>query len=112
MLRRVITAFLILVAIALVIAGRYPDLWKDRIPRSWKNRIKAWYATPLELKALKLPAGFGITLYAKTESPRMMAFSPGGTLLATSASGGTVTAFLDPQHIGRASDSVTVLHDL
>jgi glucose/arabinose dehydrogenase len=101
MLRRLTAAFLILVGI-----------WTDRIPGSWKDRIKEWYATPVELKSLKLSPGFAISLYAKTESPRMMAFSPGGTLLATSEAGGTVTAFSDPQHTGRASTPVGVLKDL
>ena len=112
MLRRFIAAFLMLVAIALVVGWRNPDLWKNRIPGSWKDRIKEWYATPYELKSLKLPPGFAIRLYAKTESPRMMAFSPGGTLLATSEAGGTVTALPDPQHAGRASARVMVLKDL
>jgi glucose/arabinose dehydrogenase len=113
MLRREIAAFLILVAVAVVVVGwRNPDLWKNRIPGPWKDRIKGWYATPLDLKSLKLPPGFAISLYAKTESPRMMAFSPGGTLLATSEAGGTVTALPDPQHAGRASAQVTVLKDL
>ena len=112
MLRRLTAAFLVLVAIALVVGWRNPDLWKDRIPGSWKDRIKEWYATPVELKSLKLPAGFAISLYAKTESPRMMVFSPGGTLLATSQGAGTVTAFVDPQHTGRASARVTVLKNL
>ena len=112
MLRRLIAAFLILVALAVVVAWCNPDLWKDRIPGPWKDRIKGWYATPLELKSLKLPAGFAISVYAKTESPRMMAFSPGGTLLTTSEAEGTVTALPDPQHTGRASARVAVLKDL
>jgi glucose/arabinose dehydrogenase len=112
MFRRLIAAFLILVAIAAVAGWRNPDLWKNRIPAPWKDRIKEWYATPLSLKSLKLPPGFAISVFVKTESPRMLAFSPGGTLLATSASGGTVAAFPDPQHSGRASARITVLADL
>jgi len=112
MFRRLIAAFLILVAIAVVAGWRNPDLWKNRIPGPWKDRIKEWYATPLSLKSLKLPPGFAISVFVKTESPRMLAFSPGGTLLATSASGGTVAAFPDPQHSGRASARITVLADL
>jgi glucose/arabinose dehydrogenase len=77
-----------------------------------KDRIKRWYATPLDLKALQLPPGFAIALFAKTGSPRMMAFSPGGVLLATSESGGTVTALPDADHGGQATASVTVLKDL
>ncbi len=63
MLRRLIAVFVILVAIAMVMAWRDPDLWKNRIPGSWKDGIKQWYATPLELKSLQLPAGFAISLY-------------------------------------------------
>src|SRR5258708_7382489 len=112
MFRRLIAAFLILVAIAVVAGWRNPDRWKNRIPGPWKDRIKEWYATLLSLKSLKLPPGFAISVFVKTESPRMLAFSPGGTLLATSASGGTVAAFPDPQHSGRASARITVLADL
>ena len=77
-----------------------------------KDRIKQWYALPLDLKSLHVPPGFRISLFARTESPRMMAFSPGGVLLATSESAGTVTALPDPQHNGQATRRVTVLKDL
>ena len=77
-----------------------------------KDWIKEWYATPLDLKSLKLPPGFNIALFAKTESPRMLAFSPGGVLLCTSESAGAVTALPDTQHLGQAKARVTVLKDL
>jgi len=77
-----------------------------------KDRIKQWYATPLDLKSLKVPPGFRIALFVRTESPRMMAFSPHGVLLATSESAGTVTAFPDARHSGQATRKVTVLKDL
>ncbi len=77
-----------------------------------KDWIKEWYATPLTLKSLKLPPGFAISVFAKAESPRMMAFSPGGTLLATSEAAGTVTAFPDPHLTGEASSPLNVLKDL
>jgi glucose/arabinose dehydrogenase len=112
MLRRFIPALLLLIAIAAFVAWSNPYLWKNRIPGSWKDRIKEWRATPLLLKSLKLPPGFLITRFAKTESPRMLAFSLGGTLLATSEAGGTVTALPDLQHSGRASAQITVLKDL
>lgn len=112
MVRRSIATFVVLVVIAGSIAYRNPYLWKNRIPRSWKDRIREWYATPLVLSSLKSPPGFAIAVFAKTESPRMLAFSPGGTLLATSASAGTVTGFLDQQHRGIASAAVGVLADL
>lgn len=112
MLRRFILTLLALALIAAVVGYRNPDWWKNRIPSSWKDRIKEWYATPLVLRSLKLPPGFAIAVFAKTESPRMLAFSPGSTLLATSVAAGTVTALPDPQHSGRASAEVTVLKDL
>ena len=76
-----------------------------------KYRIKRWYSPPLDLKALKLPTGFEIEIFAKTESPRMLAFSPGGVLLCTSESEGTVTALPDPEHLGQAKP-VAILKDL
>jgi len=76
-----------------------------------KDWIKRWYALPLDVKSLKVPPGFRIALYARTESPRMMAFSPGGVLLVTSESRGTVTALPDAQGSGLAA-KVTVLEDL
>jgi len=79
---------------------------------SLKDQIKQWYALPLDLKSLQVPPGFRITVFVRTESPRMMAFSPGGVLLATSESGGTVTALPDAQHNGQATARVTVLKDL
>lgn len=112
MLRRFIAVLLVLAAIAVVVAYRDPDLWKNRIPGSWKDRIKEWYARSLVVRSLWLPPGFVIGVFAKTESPRMLAFSPGGTLLATSEGGGSVTALPDPQQSGRASTRVTVLKDL
>jgi len=76
-----------------------------------KYRIKRWCSIPLDLRLLKLPAGFEIEIFAKTESPRMLAISPGGVLLCTSESAGTVTAFLNPEHLGQAK-AVTVLKGL
>jgi len=59
------------------------------------------------------PAGFHISIFADTEqSPRMMTFSPGGVLMATATSEGTVLAMPDPRHIGKAERVVTVLKDL
>jgi glucose/arabinose dehydrogenase len=75
--------------------------------RDW---IKQWYALPLDVKSLKVPPGFRIALFARAESPRMMAFSPGGVLLVTSESRGTVTALPDTHGSGQAA--VTVLEDL
>jgi len=91
---------------------------KDRLASSLrgfgsiKNWIKHWYALPLDLKSLKVPPGFRIALFVRTESPRMMAFSPGGVLLVTSESSGTVTALPDVHGSGQATTKVTVLEDL
>jgi glucose/arabinose dehydrogenase len=122
---RLVAAFLILASVLVlgtmrhlhVSPGQLPDYAKDYVASvlrrgPLKDWIKSWYATPLTLKSLKLPPGFAITLFTRTESPRMMAFSPGGVLLATSESAGTVTAFPDPQRTGQASSPVNVLKDL
>jgi len=77
-----------------------------------RDRFKQWYALPLDLESLKLPPGFRIAVFVRTGSPRMLAFSPSGVLLATSASGGTVKAFPDADRSGHASAEVTVLKDL
>jgi glucose/arabinose dehydrogenase len=110
--RRLIIVFSLLLFVAAAVAYRRPDLWRNRIPSSWKDGVKKWYATSLTLSSLKLPPGFAINVFARTESPRMLAFSPGGTLLATSPSAGTVVAFPDPSHKGIASTPITVLKDL
>jgi len=112
MLRRLTAVLVCLLAIVFVAAWHNPDLWKNRIPGAWKDRVKQWNATPFSLKSLRVPAGFAISLSAKTESPRMLAFSPGGTLLTTSEGSGAVTALPDPQQSGRAAALVTVLKDL
>jgi glucose/arabinose dehydrogenase len=69
-------------------------------------------AEQLDLERLKLPPGFHIAVFAEAPHARMMAFSPGGVLLATNMSDGTVLAFPDPQHTGRPERAVTVLEDL
>lgn len=104
MFRRLIIACLLLAVIVVVVGLRNLD--------SIKQRVKKWYATALDLRSLKLPPGFAINIFTRTASPRMIAFSPGGVLLATSTSAGTVSAFPDPQHSGRASVPVVVLKGL
>ena len=69
-------------------------------------------AEQLDLERLKLPPGFHIAVFAEAPHARMMAFSPGGVLLATNMSDGTVLAFPDPQHTGRPERTLTVLEDL
>jgi glucose/arabinose dehydrogenase len=62
---------------------------------------------------LKVPPGFQITVFADTKAnPRLMAISPGGVLLATSTSDGTVLALPDANKDGRADRVATVLKDL
>ena len=74
--------------------------------------IACTHAEKLDLNRLKLPPGFHISVFAETRQPRFMVFSPGGVLLATGTSDGTVIAFPDPQHTGKASKAVNVLTDL
>ncbi|HZQ92580.1 MAG TPA: PQQ-dependent sugar dehydrogenase [Terriglobales bacterium] len=67
----------------------------------------------VDLNRLHLPPGFHISIFAETGAhPRLMAFSPGGVLLATSQSDGLVLAFPDPLHTGKAQRVVKVLEDL
>jgi glucose/arabinose dehydrogenase len=98
---------------ARMIIGAAEDQFSARLRNGpLKDWIKRVYATPLSLNSLKLPPGFAISLFATTESPRMMAFSPGGTLLATSESAGTVTAFPDRENRHQANSPISVLRDL
>jgi glucose/arabinose dehydrogenase len=67
----------------------------------------------MDTRKLHLPPGFHISIFADTEqSPRMLAFSPGGVLLVTATEEGTVLALPDPRHSGEAEKVVTVLKDL
>jgi glucose/arabinose dehydrogenase len=66
----------------------------------------------LDLERLKLPPGFHIEVFAHAPHARQMAFSPGGVLLVTDMSDGTVLAFPDPRHTGHAERTVTVLSGL
>jgi glucose/arabinose dehydrogenase len=127
MRRRFTIPLLVLAALAVVVAwnlahskghSQLMAYAEDHLAKALRNfgplkdRIKEWYATPLALKSLKLPPGFAIALFAKTESPRLMAFSPHGVLLATSESAGTVTALPDAQHTGWATAEIKVLKGL
>jgi len=54
-----------------------------------------------------------VSVFADTESqPRMMAWSPGGVLMAASEDEGTITAMPDPRHAGKAERVVKVLTNL
>ena len=69
-------------------------------------------AEKLDLSRLKVPPGFHVAVFADAPHARQMAFSPGGVLLVTDMSDGTVLAFPDPQHSGRAERQVQVLNGL
>src|SRR5437868_2344442 len=67
----------------------------------------------VDVSQLHVPEGFKIEIFASTGTkPRFMAFSPGGTLLATSQEDGVVVAMPDPSHSGHAARVVNVLEDL
>ena len=74
--------------------------------------VSCTHAEKLDVARLKVPPGFQIEVFAKAPQVRLLAFSPGGVLLATDMSDGKVLAFPDPRHTGRAERSVTVLQDL
>lgn len=67
---------------------------------------------PVDLAALKVPAGFHIAMFAQAKSARMMVFSPGGVLLVTSTGEGKVYALPDAKHKGQAERVIAVLRDL
>src|SRR5689334_24937573 len=69
-------------------------------------------AEKLDLGRLKLPLGFHIAVFAEAPHARQMAFSPGGVLLVSDMSDGTVLALPDPKHTGRAEPTVPVLSGL
>ncbi len=74
--------------------------------------LSCTHAEKLDLARLKLPPGFHISVFAEVPHARQMAFSPGGALLVTDMSDGSVLALPDPRHTGRAERTVTVLSDL
>ena len=69
-------------------------------------------AEKLDLERLKLPPGFHIAVFASAPHVRQMAFSPGGVVLATDMSDGTVFAYPDPKNTGHAEKLVPVLAGL
>lgn len=70
-------------------------------------------AAELDLSRLHLPPGFRISVFAELDAkPRLMAWSPGGVLLATATSDGTVLALPDKNGDGRADRVAVVLRDL
>ena len=61
---------------------------------------------------LKMPPGFHIAVFARVPNARQLAFSPGGVLLVTDMSDGTVLALPDTKHAGHAEKTVPVLSGL
>ncbi len=89
-MRRLLTAVLLLAALALPLLARDVDLSR-----------------------LKLPTGFHLSLFTDTGGhPRMLVFSPGGVLLASLMNEGQVVAYPDPQHTGHPARAVKVLEEL
>ena len=68
--------------------------------------------TSFDLNKLKAPEGFHISVFAEVDGARMMAFSPGGTLVVTASGEEKVIALPDPKHTGKAERVVTVLSGL
>lgn len=68
--------------------------------------------TPFDLKQLKLPDGFHVSVFADIDGPRMLVFSPGGVLLESESGEGKVEALPDAKHTGKAERVVTVLERL
>ncbi len=62
---------------------------------------------------LHLPAGFQATVFASgLQGPRLITFSPSGTLLVAERGSGRVLAFPDPQHSGQTTGPVIVASGL
>ncbi len=70
------------------------------------------HSEKLDLNRLKLPPGFHISVFAAAPNAREMAFSPGGVLIVTDTSDGTVLALPDAKHTGHAGPAVPVLSGL
>jgi glucose/arabinose dehydrogenase len=68
--------------------------------------------TSLNFNNLHAPDGFHVSEFAKVDAPRMLVFSPGGTLVVSDAASGEVIALPDPTHSGKAARSVKVLDGL
>jgi glucose/arabinose dehydrogenase len=77
-------------------------------PRDFAHAEK----THFDLAQLKAPPGFHISVFAEVDGPRMMAFSPGGVLLASESGDGKVVALPDSNHTGKAERTVNVLEGL
>lgn len=74
------------------------------------------HAQKMDIEQLHLPPAFHIRIFAQAgaqaNDPRMMAFSPGGVLLASNPDDGKVYAFPDPKHTGQAERVAEVVGGL
>ena len=68
------------------ICALFPLLW-----------LSCNHAEKFDLTRLKMPPGFQISVFAHVPNARQMAFSPGGVLLVTDMSDGTVLALPDAE---------------
>jgi glucose/arabinose dehydrogenase len=87
--------------------------------RSWTSLLIACCipagarGAPLHLERIKLPAGFGISVYAENvPNAREMVLSPGGVLFVSTRRAGNVYAVLGGQHRNRADRVVTIARGL
>ncbi len=63
--------------------------------------------------SLKLPVGFRADIfYSGLKSPRLITFSPDGTLFVAERGANSIIALPDPQHTGKATQRVVVVNGL
>src|SRR5436190_17868261 len=97
------------------LTARLPPRLRAIPSRAWISALFPLFlvscsrAEKLDLTRLKLPPGFHISIFADAPHARQMAFSPGGVLLVSDMSDGTVLVLPDPKHTGRAEPTVPVL---
>jgi glucose/arabinose dehydrogenase len=69
--------------------------------------------TQFNLGQLSAPPGFHVSVFAdNVDGPRILVFSPGGTLVVSESGEGKVVALPDFKHTGKAERTVTVLQGL
>ncbi len=69
-------------------------------------------AQPRDVTRLKLPPGFKIEIFAQVPHARMMAFTPGGSLLVTATTDGKVVALPAPRRSQPAAPTKVALGEL
>ncbi|HZO72916.1 MAG TPA: PQQ-dependent sugar dehydrogenase [Ktedonobacteraceae bacterium] len=63
--------------------------------------------------AVRLPSGFHSSVfYSGLASPRLITFSPDGTLFVAERGAGSIVALPDPQHTGKANQRIVVVSGL